>query len=216
MANLPPAFPFWCYHHAMPRHPETLRQIFAAFFSIGLQSFGGGSATFFLIHQACQKRNWLPEDLFLKYWALAQMTPGIGLAKITLLIGKRLRGWPGLAAAISGLMLPSALITALMTAGYAVTQDLPVVKAAMRGILPATIGLTLALSWDLGRPLLIAARLNGKASLALALGVVAAAALLFALAQVSPVVILLLAGALFWLSRSVVKPQKTEKPAAEA
>lgn len=197
----------------MPRHPENLWQIFSTFFSIGLQSFGGGSATFFLIHQTCQKRNWLPEDLFLKYWALAQMTPGIGLAKMTLLIGKRLRGWPGLAAAISGLMLPSALITALMTAGYAVIQDAPVVKAAMRGILPATIGLTLALSWDLGKPLLVAARLNGKASLALAVGVVATAALLFALAQVSPVIILLLAGAIFWLSRSVFKPQKPEKTA---
>lgn len=200
----------------MPRHPENLWQIFSTFFSIGLQSFGGGTATFFLIHQTCLKRNWLPEDLFLKYWALAQMTPGIGLAKMTLLIGKRLHGWPGLAAAISGLMLPSALITTLMTAGYAVIQDAPVVKAAMRGILPATIGLTLALSWDLGRPLLIAARLNGKAFLALAVGVVAAAALLFALAQVSPVVILLLAGALFWLSRSVFKPQKPENPAVDA
>lgn len=197
----------------MPRHPENLWQIFSTFFSIGLQSFGGGSATFFLIHQTCQKRNWLPEDLFLKYWALAQMTPGIGLAKMTLLIGKRLHGWPGLAAAISGLMLPSALITALMTAGYAVIQDAPVVKAAMRGILPATIGLTLALIWDLGKPLLVAARLNGKASLALAVGVVATAALLFALAQVSPVIILLLAGAIFWLSRSVFKPQKPEKTA---
>ena len=200
----------------MPRHPETLWQIFATFFSIGLQSFGGGSATFFLIHQTCQKRNWLPEEQFLQYWALAQMTPGIGLAKMTLLIGKRLHGWPGLAVAISGLMLPSALITALMTAGYAVIQEQPLVQAAMRGILPATIGLTLALSWDLGKPLLVAARLNGKASLALALGLVAAAALLFALAQVSPVIILLLAGALFWLSRSVFKPQKTEKPAADA
>ena len=200
----------------MPQPWESLWRIFAIFFTIGLQSFGGGTATFFLIHQASRKHGWLPEEQFLQYWALSQMTPGIGLAKMTLLIGKRLHGWPGLTAAIAGLMLPSALITTLMTAGYAVVQDQPLIKAAMRGILPATIGLTLALGWDLGKPLLVAARLNGKASLALALGLVAAAALLFALAQVSPVIILLLAGALFWLSRSVFKPQKTEKPAADA
>ena len=197
----------------MPQFRESLWRIFATFFVIGLQSFGGGTATFFLIHQASRRHGWLPEEQFLQYWALSQMTPGIGLAKMTLLIGKRLHGWPGLAVAIAGLMLPSALITALMTAGYAVIQDAPVVKAAMRGILPATIGLTLALSWDLGKPLLVAARLNGKASLALAVGVVATAALLFALAQVSPVIILLLAGAIFWLSRSVFKPQKPEKTA---
>ena len=200
----------------MPQPWESLWRIFAIFFTIGLQSFGGGTATFFLIHQASRKHGWLPEEQFLQYWALSQMTPGIGLAKMTLLIGKRLHGWPGLTAAIAGLMLPSALITTLMTAGYAVVQDQPLIKAAMRGILPATIGLTLALGWDLGKPLLVAARLNGKASLALAVGVVAAAALLFALAQVSPVVILLLAGALFWLSRSVFKPQKPENPAVDA
>ena len=200
----------------MPQPRESLWRIFATFFVIGLQSFGGGTATFFLIHQASRRHAWLPEEQFLQYWALSQMTPGIGLAKMTLLIGKRLHGWPGLAAAIAGLMLPSALITTLMTAGYAVVQDRPLVKAAMRGILPATIGLTLALSWDLGKPLLIVARADGKAHLALAAGLILSAALLFTLAQASPVVILLLAGALFWLSRGIFKPQRPENPAADA
>lgn len=199
----------------MPHPKETLWRIFATFFTIGLQSFGGGTATFFLIHQACQKRNWLPEEQFLQYWALSQMTPGIGLAKMTLLIGKRLHGWPGLAAAIGGLMLPSMLITTLMTAGYTLIQDQPAVKAAMRGILPATIGLTLALSWDLGKPLLVAARAAGRVHLAVALGLMLAAALLFALASFSPVVILLLAGGVICLSRSIFKPRNSENSAVE-
>ncbi len=190
----------------MPQHSSrSLREIFATFLVIGLQSFGGGTATFYLIHQTCLKRNWLSEDDFLKYWALSQITPGIGLAKMTCLLGQQLHGWSGILAALGGLMLPSAAITALMTAGYNIIQNQPLVKAAMRGILPATIGLTLALSWDLGAPLLLKARKNGRAHLSLVIFLILGAAGLFALAQLSPVLILLITGGLTLASRKTVQ-----------
>ncbi len=188
-----------------PRYSHSLREIFATFLVIGLQSFGGGTATFYLIHQACLKRKWLSEDEFLQYWALSQITPGIGLAKMTCLLGRRLHGWSGILAALGGLMLPSAAITALMTAGYNSIQNQPLVRAAMRGILPATIGLTLALSWDLGGPLLLKARKDGRAHLSLVIFLIAGAAGLFALAQFSPVIILLITGGLTLASRKAVQ-----------
>ncbi|GAP12829.1 chromate transport protein ChrA [Longilinea arvoryzae] len=198
-----------------PRYSHSLREIFSTFLVIGLQSFGGGTATFYLIHQACLKRGWLSEEEFLKYWALAQITPGIGLAKMTCLLGKRLHGWAGIAAALSGLMLPSAAITALMTAGYNSIQNQPLVKAAMRGILPATIGLTLALSWDLGSPLLIKARRDGRAHLSLVIFLILGAAALFVLAQFSPILILLIAGGLAIASRTAVQKLDREKIAGQ-
>lgn len=190
----------------MPQHyPHSLWKIFSTFLVIGLQSFGGGTATFFLIHQTCLKQGWLDEEEFLKLWALSQLTPGIGLVKLTLLLGKRLHGWAGLGAAISGLMLPSALVTGLMTAGYAVIQDQPPVRAAMRGILPAAIGLTLALSWDLGKPLLVKARQDGRAHLALALFLIVCGMGLFTLARLSPVIILLITGGVTIVSKNTFK-----------
>ncbi len=188
---------------ASTRPSANLWKVFAIFLVIGLQSFGGGTATLYLLRQACRKQGWLGEEEFLKLWALSQITPGINLIKITLLIGKRLHGLAGMLAATGGLMLPSAVITALMTAGYAAIQDEPLVQAAMRGIIPATIGLTLALSWDLGAPLLARARRDGWVYLGMTLLLIVVAAGLFALAQVSPVVILLAAGGLAVAARAV-------------
>jgi chromate transporter len=193
------------------RYSHSLWKIFSTFLVIGLQSFGGGTATLYLLRQTCQKQGWLDEEEFLKLWGISQITPGINLIKITLLTGKRLHGPAGILAAASGLMLPSAFITMLMTAGYTVIQDEPLVKAAMHGIIPATIGLTLALSWDLGAPLLLKTRKDGRARLGLAIFLIAGAAALFALAKVSPVIILLVTGGLTFLSRGNPGKRNAEK-----
>jgi len=168
-------------------------EIFTAWFLAGAQSFGGGASTFFLLHQVCVERGWLSEEEFVRTWALAQISPGINLLKLTVLVGSRMCGWKGIAAGMLGMLLPSAGITVLMTAGFVSAADHPLVKAAMRGILPATIGLSLAMGFQMGQPLLSRARREGAARLSASLGILGAAALLMALG-VSPVVVMLLSG----------------------
>ena len=172
-----------------------LLEILGTWFSIGLQSFGGGSITLYLIHQACITRGWLSEAEFAKVWALVQISPGINLLKLSGVIGFRLRGWPGLLAALAGLLLPSATITVLMTAGFAAIRDLPAAKAALRGVVPATIGLSLSLAAQMAQPPLAHARREGRFSVIAHLGLLAGAALLFAAWRASPVLVLGLAGA---------------------
>ena len=70
-----------------------LWELFVTWLLLGIQSFGGGSSTFLLIHQACITRHWLNEEEFTRSWALAQIAPGINLVKLTAMIGYRLRGW---------------------------------------------------------------------------------------------------------------------------
>ena len=111
-----------------------LWELFRIWLTLGLQSFGGGSSTFFLVHQACINRGWLSEEEFVRTWALSQISPGINLVKLTILVGQRLRGWPGIVSAVAGLLLPSAGVTVLMTAGFDLIREQPIVKAAMRGI----------------------------------------------------------------------------------
>ena len=171
---------------------------------MGIQSFGGGSSTFFLIHQSCIKNGWITEEEFVRTWALAQISPGINLLKLTVLVGHRLRGWPGLAAGAAGLLIPSALITVLMTAGFSLIRDQPIVQSAMKGILPATIGLSLAMAYQMGQPLLARAFKEGRPRLAANLGVMVLAGLLMASAVVSPVLILLIAGGTAMLLMTVV------------
>ncbi len=172
-----------------------LWDIFFALLILGIQSFGGGASTFYLIHQVSIERGWLDEEDFVRTWALAQIAPGINLIKLTVLIGYRLRGWPGVFAGMAGILLPSATATVLMTAGFSSIRRQPLVQAAMRGILPATIGLSLAMGLQMGLPLLGRAHREGYPRLGVHLLVIISAGLLMALNSISPVIILLLAGA---------------------
>jgi chromate transporter len=174
--------------------PPRLSEILRTWLGIGLQSFGGGSITLYLIHQACITRGWLSEAEFAKAWALVQISPGINLLKLTAVIGFQLRGWPGLIAGLAGLLLPSATITVLMTAGFAAIRDLPAARAVMRGVVPATIGLSLGLAVQMAQPPLARARQEGRFSVVAHLGLLAGAALLFTGLHASPVVVLALTG----------------------
>src|SRR5450759_970611 len=176
--------------------PQTgLLELFAAYFWIDIQSFGGGSATLFLIRQACITRGWLDEVEFTRAWALIQIAPGINLIKITALVGYELRGWPGVVAAVAGLVLPSGCVTALMTAGFSAVRDVPAARAAMRGVLPATIGISVAIAAQMGLPVLRLARRESNRRLAAHVLVLVGAALLLAVDGLSPAPVLLAAGA---------------------
>jgi chromate transporter len=174
--------------------PPRLSDLLMAWLGIGIQSFGGGSTTLYLIRQACLAQGWLSDAEFAKIWALVQMSPGINLIKLTAVIGFQLRGWPGLIAAVGGLLLPSATITVLMTAGFAAIRDQPLVKAAMRGVVPATIGVSIGLGLQMAQSPLRQARREGSFSFVVHLGLLAGSALLLAFLHASPVVVLVLAG----------------------
>lgn len=172
----------------------TVGEIGLSWLLMGIQSFGGGSSTFFLMHKECVERGWLTEDEFVRSWALAQIAPGINLVKLTMMVGYALRGWPGLIAATAGLLLPSALVTVLMTAGFTVVRSIPIVQAIMKGVLPAAIGLSLANATNMAQPLFKRARSEGPARLAIHALILLGAAYLLAGMGASPILILLLAG----------------------
>lgn len=162
---------------------------------LGVQSFGGGSATQYLIYRTFVERlGWLSREEFARCWALCQLTPGINLLALTVLIGWRLSGTAGVALSLVGLLLPSVSITVLMTAAYASVRDLPLVQAALRGVVPATVGLGLLMCWRLAAPLLEASRKDGGYSYAMAVALLLGGALCLLLFQPPVVVVLLAAG----------------------
>jgi chromate transporter len=149
---------------------------------IGVQSFGGGSATLFLIRRVAVEQNqWLTDEELSRYWGICQIAPGINILGLVILIGFRVSGITGAVVALGGLLIPSAAITAALTAVYSGIRDLPVVRAAIAGIVPATVGLGLLMAYSMLRPLLISARQRGTAviliAVTLVVGSFAAAAL---------------------------------------
>jgi len=91
-----------------------------------------------------------------------------------------------------------------MTVGFTLVRSQPLVQAAMKGILPATIGLSLAMAVQMSQPLFASGRREGRARLSLQVAVMLASAMLLALWNVSPVLILLVAGGVTMLLHAVV------------
>lgn len=170
------------------------RQVFTVFLTAGAQSFGGGTATLFLIRRdVVEKHGWLTDDDFTRFFALCQITPGINLLALAVLIGRRVAGTGGIVAALSGLLLPSAVIAVLMTAGYARVRDLPLVKAALRGVIAASVGFSAIEAYRLALSPLRESRSEGAASLTLACTLLLAS--LAAMLLWRPPALLLLLGA---------------------
>src|SRR5260221_460639 len=154
-----------------PAHPRpTHWQLFRIWAGIGLQSFGGGASTTLLIQRAfIDKYNFITIEDFTHYWALCILTPGINLVGLTILIGRRLGGVWGIVASLGGLLLPSAVITCLLTAGFTAVEPQPVIQAMLKGVIPATAGIMLLVGWNFARPLFQQGWNEGKLKLVFSL-----------------------------------------------
>src|ERR1700704_4988438 len=179
-----------------PPHYRAMRELAKIFIAVGTQSVGGGSSTLLLLRRFLVERGRLiSERDFTEAWALCQLSPGIHLVALAGLLGDRIAGWRGVIDAVSGMMVPAAIITAAMTAAYGLVADEPLARAALSGMAPATGGMTLGLAIVLAR----GARRHGlRVVVDIALVVIAFAVLL--LTTVSSVLVIVGAatfGALF-------------------
>ncbi len=113
---------------------------------------GGGPSTIYLMRQELvAKRRWLTERQFLEDWAFSKLSLGINLIALTALIGGRLFGVRGIVVSLAAMLVPSAVITAVMTAVYAGIRDEPLVRAALAGAGPVTAGMTIGIAFTFGR-----------------------------------------------------------------
>src|SRR5215831_10132417 len=169
---------------------------------IGVQSFGGGSATLYLIRRvAVERYGWLTDEDFTRYWGICQIAPGINILGLVALIGWRVAGAVGVAVSLGGLLLPSATITVALTAVYASVRQAPLVRAAIAGVVPAAVGVGLLLSFMMVRPLLAAARREGYFSTVVAGALLAASIAAAALSHAPVLAILWGAGGLSALAQ---------------
>ncbi len=129
-------------------------RLFRLWAAIGLQSFGGGASTTFLIQRTfTEKYTWLSMDEFTRFWSLCILTPGINLVALTVLIGKKLGGTWGIVASLAGLLLPSATITCLLTALFTQIEQVAAVQAVLRGVIPATGAIMLLVGVNFALPI---------------------------------------------------------------
>ncbi len=180
-------------------------QLFAIWASIGLQSFGGGASTTFLIQRAfIEQHKWMTMEEFLYDWNLCVLTPGINLVALTVLIGKKLGGAWGVVASLVGLLVPSALITCLLAAFFKQVEGVAAVQAVLRGVVPATGAVMLLVGLNFVRPLLQKSRNEGSVYVVASGVLVLICALAVILLKLSVIIVILgaaIIGALFFAPR---------------
>src|SRR5437588_10021253 len=185
-------------------------QLFLIWASIGLQSFGGGASTTFLIQRAfIEKHRWLSMEEFMHVWNLCLLTRGINLLALTVLIGKKLGGTWGIVASLAGLLLPSATITCLLAAIFKQVEHVAAVQAVLRGVIPATGGIMLLVGLNFALPLIRRDYKEGVLYLLASSVLIIACAIAVILLKLSVIIVLLgsvLLGALFF-SRKPVSPR---------
>lgn len=162
---------------------------------VATQSFGGGQATLELIRREfVVKRRWVTEEGFARDWALCQTAPGMNLIAMIILVGRSLDGGRGVLIAMLTLLLPTGLVTVALAILFNATQGLPQARAAMHGVVPATVGIGLASSWRTIAPLVRGGFARSRATLiaAVALPVVGLSTIFWS----APIVALLVGGAL--------------------
>ena len=176
--------------------PYTPLRLFLDCLVLGLTAWGGFMA---LLAQAQQRfvkqRGWVAEKDFLDLMALVTMLPGPQAVNALSVMGHRLGGWPGFAAALVGIVLPSFLIIIGLWWGYAALAGQPkLLGALMVGVLPPLAMIMASTAWNQSKK--AAPRPRDKA-----LAVAAAVALLLLPFWSAPILVLAgggLIARLFW------------------
>ena len=183
--------------------------LFFTFAKMGACTFGGGYAMLpILQREVVNKRGWATEEGLADYYAIGQCTPGIIAVNTATFIGYKLKGWVGGTVATLGLVFPSLVIITLIAAFLSNFADIPAVQHAMTGVNACVVALIASSVLKLGKTtvkngfslgiflgVLVLAQLSGL----LGLDAGTPAGRLLELLS-SPVVLVVLAGLLGWLS----------------
>ena len=113
------------------------------FFGVGAFTFGGGlSVLAFMQDQVVNQLHWLTDREFIDGLALGQLTPG-PILMVAAFVGYKLAGVVGALVAALAIFLPSFLLMLSILPWMARIKEWRWMKAALKGIGPAVIGLLL-------------------------------------------------------------------------
>jgi len=168
--------------HATAIDADLVR-FFLTFFRTGLGAYGGGFAIVPHLKQVIQTRNWITEKEFAEAVAIGKLTPGPVLLLATF-IGYLHQGLLGAMVATVGIF--SAPFLLIVMAGTTIDRlrSRRFVRAGLRGLTPAVLGLMAAALIALGDTL------NGEAEV----GIAVAVALTLSRFPLNPALMLLVGG----------------------
>jgi chromate transporter len=136
---------------AQPAPPPALLDLFVAFALVSLCGFGGVLA--WSRRMLVEQRGWMTADEFNEAYALCQFLPGPNVVNLSVVFGRRIRGVPGAAIALLGLLGPPFVIVTLIAAAYAQWGEIAALQRMLLGVAAAAVGLILGTCAKMALPL---------------------------------------------------------------
>ncbi len=135
---------FWSVNSAM------LLKLFMTFGGMSLFLFGGGYVFIPLIqHTVVESNGWLTSQEFVDAIAMSQIMPG-PIVLSTVFIGYKVAGFLGALVATLGIFLPPGILMIAGTHALNRIKQSALIKAALRGIRPAIIGMIFSAAITVG------------------------------------------------------------------
>lgn len=142
-----------------------VKDIFAVFLKMGTFAFGGVySMLAFFERELVQKRKWVSQEEFAESVVIGQLTPGAPIVNTGIFIGYTLRKWRGALATVVGQVLPSFVLILILAFVYVKYKEIALVKAILKGVGAAVVGLIASVVYNMGRKIL-----QDRTSIAIAL-----------------------------------------------
>ena len=119
----------------MNERKGRLLKLFLTMLSISTFTFGGGFVIVSLMkRRLVDELHWLTDEEMLDMTALAQSAPGPIAINAAVLVGRRVAGLPGLAAAVIGTLIPPLVIIGVISLIYRQFASNEWVKAVLAGM----------------------------------------------------------------------------------
>jgi chromate transporter len=133
----------------------SLFTICLIFLRLGALAFGGLGATLALLgREIVDRRGALSRQDVTDALTYTKVLPGSTVVQVVAYIGWRLGGWCGAAIATAAFLLPSAVLMALLAAGYAGIIESPAILGVRQGVLAVVVAVLLVTMERLSRPLI--------------------------------------------------------------
>ncbi len=114
---------------------KKLWKLFITMLNISTFTFGGGFVIVSLMkRKLVDELRWITEEEMLDMTALAQSAPGAIAVNASILVGKRVAGFPGLIAAVLGTLIPPVAIISVISMIYSQFASNEWVRALLAGM----------------------------------------------------------------------------------
>lgn len=171
-------------------------QLFWSFFQIGALSFGGGYAAMPLIQaQIVDLHGWLSMTEFTDLITISQMTPGPIAVNSATFVGIKIAGIPGALVSTAGCVLPSCILVTLLARLYLRYRSLTVLQDILGSLRPAVVAMIASSGVLILVQALWAQTFRLSDTNWLMLSIFLAAFFLLRKTKLSPILVMLLAGA---------------------